>query len=212
MNPMPKQILALAKRDLAGAVRAARPVAIKAGFVAALSIGAWSVLVRPIEERSAQARAQSVALSTRLDEFQSRRDQRPAIAMQHTILEEHAGAINRWAAPNADDATIYRRLGELAAERGLRLARVEPRQVASSSRSTRSESEVAISYAISLEGPFARVASFIDDIETRLGATSVAGFRVTQASPGSGSQHVAVTIETRHARVLVRTDAAGDTP
>lgn len=151
-------------------------------------------------------------LAKRLDEFQSLREQRPAIALQHVQLEDHAEALNRWAATNADDATIYKRLGELAAERGLRLARIEPRQASPASRSPRSEGEACVSYSISLEGPFARVAGFIDDIETRLGATSVSAFRLTQASPGSSSQNVAATIETRHARVLVRTDDLGDNP
>lgn len=189
--------------------------ALLAGVAAA---AAWYFADRPLE---AAFRARQAALErARQEVFDNELTASSESDLPEIIrsLEERRAALYARAAKSGDMAGLYEAFRGLAADRGVRINRVEPtashRLPANQALADREPLGETFGYAVEVSGTYAAIAGFIGACERELGASRVGGFRISAEGPTPAGAEPTLTalVETVHLKLTPKVASAGDTP
>lgn len=205
----------------------ARRVLAQTIIIAAAAVGAWQVGLRPHAARVAQAQATLDAERAEVAGYESQRDVQVSNPYGLiTDIETRAQRLDELSRRSGRTANLYDMLGGLAARAGVDVERIDPKgsQNPIKDKQTKTGQSVAGTvYAIEINGPYDRVASFLGLLQHDAGLTKVVSFRMNPASPATAadaaesstsaatgtasSAIVNATIETVHYRLVADAEA-----
>lgn len=166
---------------------------------------AWGLIVSP-QARRAEAHERSIAQTQeRIDAGAQAAEGVPDPVVELARLTVAAKALTEYGQGTNDAQTLYNSYRRLAETCGVRVDRVEPRALDSSSRLSSVRSVV---YTIDVAGSYEGVSRMIHSIQTGMGPTRVRAFRMTPAAkPGAEATGVhdwlTATIETVHVELAM---------
>jgi hypothetical protein len=180
----------------------ARPIVSEALIITAVCIGAWYGLVSAPEGRLARARQQAAVARAELAAAQAGDGQAAGLPGETPdSLRKRATEIDRLSGRCSDASALYDVITSLAQSSGVRMERLQPRQVprtADPRRVSGAQSAEALGYAIDATGSYEAVVRFVRAIQHEGLTTAIASIRLTPVPGDASGRTVTASIETLH--------------
>lgn len=189
---------------------ALRSVAAEMVIGMSVCVGAYAVLIEPIErelDQAARMNSQVEAERRRLEQGTLEPEVARRLLDRWTLKAERLEQMGR---PARDEASLMAMVSDLARERGVRIEQVQPEAPPAKSGATPNatpggagatpagaEPDARAALNITLIGSFQSVTGFLNALETIGGHTRVASVRLTP-SPEPGSRMVTAVVRTEH--------------
>lgn len=181
-----------------------RKHASRALLTTAAACAAWSILVRPVENKAAAQQALLSISQREIEQFEHDADAGADLAPEIARMRRQLDDVYDWAALSGDPGRLYDALRRLAASSGVRIERIEPSTVRHGARQgARQPGDVQVEtagYTVEITGRYDAIADFVRACESDLGASRLSSFRIAATAPTPDGQApvLSAVIETVH--------------